>query len=213
MKVEATAINRADILQVKGMYPPPKGSTEVMGLEASGYLEGESQENRICALLSGGGYGRYAFNIHLFSVAEVHKDHLFSIPSNLSFAEGASIVESSLTSYLGLIELGKLQSSENILIYAGASGIGTTAIQMSKALKTNVITIAGTTEKCELTNSLGSDLSLNYKELNNDEMKRKIMDFTNGKGVDIIFDCIGASFVELVYFFLILVNKCFGIRF
>lgn len=156
VKMEATAVNRADTLQWKGQYPPPKGASDIIGLECSGYILNSLEEykektykknKRVMALLSGGGYA---------DVVWVHKDHLIEIPEGLSFEEAAAIPETWLTAYQLLKFVGWAKEGDTVLIHAAASGVGTAAIQLCKLLKLTAISSASSSSKLEFVRKLGS---------------------------------------------------------
>ncbi|MBS4196002.1 NAD(P)H-quinone oxidoreductase [Lederbergia citri] len=189
VKVKATALNRADLLQKRGLYPPPPGASPILGLEMSGMIEevgedvtGWQKGDRVCALLPGGGYAEYAV---------IPAGMAIRIPENLSFEEAAAIPEVFLTAFLNMFWLGKLKKGETILIHAGASGVGTAAIQLAREIGARVIVTAGTEEKRSLCLSLGAEVAIDYKE---GPFHEKVMDATSGKGVNVIFDFIGAPY-------------------
>lgn len=193
VKIKATALNRADLMQKHGKYPPPKGASPILGLEMAGEVElvGEGVEkfkpgDRVYGLLSGGGYAEYC---------TIHQELAMKIPEQFSYEEAAAIPEVFLTAYQSAIWLGKLQEKETILIHAGASGVGTAAIQLCRKLKNaRVITTAGSDEKCNLTASLGSDLCINYHV----ENYSKSLQETFGENcVNVIIDFVGSPYWEL----------------
>ncbi|MFD1706042.1 NAD(P)H-quinone oxidoreductase [Siminovitchia sediminis] len=189
VKVKAAGLNRADLLQKRGKYPPPPGAPDILGLEASGVIEkiganvkGWKKGDRVCALLPSGGYAEYA---------AIPAELAIPIPKNLSFEEGAAIPEGFLTAYLNLFDLGNLQSGETVLIHAGASGVGTAAIQLAKEAGARVIITAGSPEKLQLCRSLGADLAINYKK---GPFAAQVKESTGEKGVQLILDFIGAPY-------------------
>lgn len=190
VKIEATALNRADLMQKEGKYPPPKGVTPILGLEMAGVVErlgpnvtGISVGDRVCGLLPGGGYAEYC---------TIRADHILKIPAEFSFEAAAAIPEVYLTAYQAAIWLGKLAENETILIHAGASGVGTAAIQIVRELKkARIITTAGSGEKCSLTASLGSDLCINYNEEN---FAESIQDTFGENCVNVIIDFVGSPY-------------------
>ncbi|CAI2374666.1 unnamed protein product [Moneuplotes crassus] len=191
IKTEATGINRAETMQRKGLYPSIPGETDVIGLEAAGYLvnsqeeytSGEYKNNeRVMALLPGGGYS---------DIARVHKDHLMKIPENLSFEEGAAIPETWLTSFQLLFLVASGKEGQTALIHAAGSGIGCAAIQLCKKVGITTIAVASTNEKLELAKSIGASHGINYKE--NADFSTLVQEYTGGKGVNIILDCVGAQ--------------------
>lgn len=162
IRVKATALNRADLLQKRGHYPPPPGASSILGLEMAGIVEemgehvqGWNKGDRVCALLPGGGYAQYA---------AIPAGMAMPVPENLSFEEGAAIPEVFLTAYMNMFDLGKLQKGQSILIHAGASGVGTAAIQLAREVGANIIVTAGSQEKLDLCRSLGADTVINYTE-------------------------------------------------
>ncbi len=181
IRVYAAGINRPDIIQRLGKYPPPPGITDIPGLEVAGEIV-ESGE-KICALLAGGGYAEYA-------VAPAGQ--CLPIPENLDMIQAAALPETIFTVWNNLFKRGHLQYGETALIHGGASGIGTTAIQMAKAWGATVITTAGSDEKCGACQELGADLAINYKTQDFVEESRN---FTEGKGVDVILDMIGGDYL------------------
>lgn len=191
VKVKATALNRADLLQKRGLYPPPLGASPILGLEMSGIVEelgakvtGWKKGDRVCALLPGGGYAEYV---------SIPADMGMRIPEQLSFEQAAAIPEVFLTAYLNMFWLGDLQPGQTILIHAGASGVGTAAIQLAKEIGAKIIVTAGTPEKRELCLSLGADYAIDYKV---GPFSQKVKDATDGQGVHLILDFIGASYWE-----------------
>jgi len=190
VKVKATALNRADTIQRKGVYPPPAGASPILGLEMSGEVVGLGSDiskamlgDRVCALLPGGGYAEYV---------TVHEEMLIPIPDNMSFQDAAGIPEVFLTAYQALIYLSELKSGETILIHAGASGVGTAAIQISKTIGAKVF-ITASKGKHDLCQSLLADLCIDYKSENFQEVVEQA---TSGKGVDVVLDFLAASYFQ-----------------
>jgi len=190
VKVKSTALNRADLLQKKGKYPVPEGESPIMGLEMSGIVESVGkgvtkfkEGDRIFGLLGGGGYAEYC---------TIHEEMARSIPDFMSFEEAAAIPEVFLTAYQALMWLGELKDEETVLIHAGASGVGTAAIQLAKHLKKAQIAVtAGSKEKLDLCRSLGSILQVNYKE---QDFAEKIKEKFGENSVDLIIDFIGSPY-------------------
>ena len=189
VKVHATAVNRADLLQKKGKYPAPAGTSPILGLEMSGVVEevgpdvqGWEAGDRVASLLNGGGYAEYVV---------IPQDMAFRIPDKLTLTEAAAIPEVFLTAYLNMIQLGKLQAGERVLIHAAASGVGTAAVQLAKAMGAYVIATSGTDEKCEVVSRIGADEVINY---NNESFREEVLRLTNGEGVQMILDPVGASY-------------------
>ncbi|MGB0521840.1 MAG: NAD(P)H-quinone oxidoreductase [Flammeovirgaceae bacterium] len=191
VKVKATALNRADLAQRQGLYPPPKGESEIMGLEVAGVVEevgskvGDWEKgDRVFALLAGGGYAEYVV---------LDERLAMPIPAHLSFQEAAGIAEVFLTAYQAIVWLANLQQDETILIHAGASGVGTAAIQLAKKLGAKVIATVGSPAKISHCLSLGANLVINYKK---EDFAARVKATTEGKGVDVIIDFIGASYYK-----------------
>jgi tumor protein p53-inducible protein 3 len=189
--VRATALNRADLLQRVGKYPPPPGASTIIGLEMSGVVEkagrnvkGWSVGDRVCALLPGGGYAQKAV---------IPAGMAIAIPDQLSFEEAAAIPEAYLTAYLNLFVLGNLSAGEYVLIHAAASGVGTAAIQLAREAGAIPIVTAGSKEKLEVCEALGARHMINYKEGN---FAEKVLAYTDNRGVQVILDPIGASYWE-----------------
>ncbi len=193
VKVEATALNRADLLQKAGNYPVPEGASPILGLEMAGLVKEIGSEvteyeegDRVFGLLSGGGYTEYC---------TIHENMAMPIPDELSFEEAAGIPEVFLTAFQAIDWLGELSNRDTILIHAGASGVGTSAIQLAKHLyDARIITTAGTDEKNDLCKKLGSALSINYKEENFSD----VIDSEFGENtVDLIIDFVGSPYWDM----------------
>lgn len=189
VKVHATAINRADLLQKNGKYPVPKGASPILGLEMAGVVEqiGSNVTNwkigdRVCGLLPGGGYAQYV---------SIPSELAISIPTHLSFEEAAAIPEVFLTAYLNLFELGRLKENETVLIHAGASGVGTAAIQLVREFGAKSIITAGNEIKLNACKNLGANHVINYKD---QKFEAEIEKLTDHEGVDVILDFVGASY-------------------
>ena len=160
VKIEATALNRADLLQRRGLYPPPPGESEILGLEMAGTVAETGSQvrdwkpgDRVFALLAGGGYAEYA---------KVHHGMLMPIPANLDFAEAACIAEAFLTAWQAVVWLAKLKKGESILIHAGASGVGTAATQIAKSRGANV-TVTASAGKHGFCKKMGADRCIDYR--------------------------------------------------
>lgn len=191
VKVMAAGVNRADILQRQGLYPPPAGSSQILGLEIAGTVEavGASASNwkkgeRVFGLLTGGGYAQYAV---------IHQELAMPIPDELSFEEAAAIPEAFLTAFQSLIKLGNLNKNQTILIHAGGSGVGTAAIQIARHMGSKVIITAGSDEKVSRCRQLGAAEGINYRTT---DFHHRVMEITGGKGVDLILDFVGKPFWE-----------------
>jgi len=188
VEVKATALNRADLLQKRGHYPPPAGASPILGLEMAGIvLEGAGpwkSGDRVMALLPGGGYAERV---------RIPAGMAMPIPQGLTYAQAAGIPEVFLTAYLNLFRLGCLEAGQSVLIHAGASGVGTAAIQLAKSAGCFVIATAGSAAKLEACLEMGADAAIDYKE---GPFLPKVMEATSGKGADIIMDFVGASYWE-----------------
>ena len=188
--VRATAVNRADLAQARGHYPPPAGASEILGLEMAGVIEAIGENvtdwavgDRVCALLPGGGYAEKT---------AVPAPMLLRLPDEWSFAWGAAVPEVWLTAFVNLFLEGDLQERETVLIHAGGSGVGTAAIQLAHAVGATVFITAGTPAKLKKGRDLGADLTINYKE---QDFYEAIMAATDEQGVDLILDPVGANYL------------------
>jgi NADPH2:quinone reductase len=192
VKVEAAGVNRPDVSQRKGNYPPPQGaSPDIPGLEIAGTIVETGANvtrwkagNKICALVTGGGYAEYC---------NVPAGQCLPIPDNLSFAEAASLPETFFTVWSNVFDRGALKKGETLLIHGGSSGIGVAAIQMAKALGALVYVTAGSEEKCRFCEELGAAKAINYKTEN---FATVIQQITNGRGVDVVLDMIGGDYTS-----------------
>ncbi|KAG8445723.1 hypothetical protein GDO86_010492 [Hymenochirus boettgeri] len=192
IKVEASALNRADLLQRKGKYSPPLGASNILGLEAAGTVVafGPGTDglwkvgDRVMALLGGGGNAQYT---------TVPAGHLMPIPSGMTATDAAAIPEAWITAFQLLHFVGKAQKGETVLIHAGASGVGTAAIQLCRLAGLVPIVTAGSQEKIQIAKKLGAAAGFSYKE---EDFAAKCLEFTNGVGVDVILDCVGATHWE-----------------
>lgn len=190
VKVEATALNRADILQREGKYPPPKGESPLLGLEVAGTVEkvgagceGWKEGDRVFGLLGGGGYAEYA---------NLHHGLAMPMPEGLSFDEAAAIPEVFLTAFQALYWLGNLEMGQDVLVHAGASGVGTAAIQLATAGGARVFTTASQS-KLDACRELGAERAIDYR---NDDFVQEVLKATHKRGVDLVVDFIGAPYLE-----------------
>lgn len=191
IEVAAAGVNRPDIQQREGKYPPPKGAPDVPGLEVAGRVaalgEGVGEwavGDEVCALVIGGGYAEYA-------VAE--SGQCLPRPGPLTLVEAAGLPETYFTVYSTVIERGRLQAGEIFLVHGGSSGIGSTAIQVAKQRGARVFATAGSPEKCRFCEELGAEAAINYREADfAEEVKR----LTGGAGVDVILDMVGAAYLS-----------------
>ncbi len=191
VNVRATAVNRADLSQARGNYPPPPGASEILGLEMAGEIAAVGQDvqnwqigDRVCALLPGGGYAQQV---------AVPAGMLMRLPANWSFAQGAAVPEVWLTAYINLLMEGNLQAGETVLIHAGASGVGTAAIQLARAAGATAFVTAGSEAKLARCRDLGAALAVNYKEA---DFLTAVHKATDGAGVDLILDPVGGSYLQ-----------------
>lgn len=189
--VHATALNRADLMQAAGNYPPPPGASDILGLEMAGVIAEVGPDvrawqvgDRVCALLSGGGYAE--------KVA-VPQALLMPIPPEWSFEEAAGLPETYMTAFVNLFMEARLRPMETVLVHGGASGIGTAAIQMLHGLGHRVLVTAGSEEKVAACLRLGADLAVNYRT---QDFAQEVMDFTQGAGVDVILDMVGGDYFD-----------------
>ena len=191
IRVAAAGVNRPDLRQRQGGYPPPPGVTEVLGLEVAGevvscgddvlsFAEGD----KVVALVAGGGYAEYC-------VAPAPQ--VLPWPSGLSAVEAAALPETYFTVWTNLLRIGRLAEGETVLIHGGASGIGTTAIQIARAMGATVYVTAGTDEKCRACRDLGATEAINYKTT---RFEQEIARLTDGRGVDVILDMICADYLD-----------------
>jgi NADPH:quinone reductase len=193
IRVAASGINRPDVFQRTGNYPVPPGASDIPGLEVAGVVVGGDAAamtqagfklgDRVCALVAGGGYAELC----TAPIAQC-----LPVPKGLSDLEAASLPETFFTVWSNVFDRGRLQAGETLLIQGGSSGIGVTAIQLAKALGAKVIVTAGSDEKCAACLTLGADHAINYKT---QDFKEEVKRLTDGKGVDVILDMVGGSYV------------------
>lgn len=189
--VYATALNRADLMQRAGNYPPPPGASEILGLEMAGRIgavganvSGWRVGDRVCALLAGGGYAERV---------NVPSEMLMPVPDGWSYEQAAAVPEVFLTAFVNLFMEAGLQPGETVLIHGGASGVGTAGIQLTREAGCRVFATAGTAEKAARCVELGAELVINYKE---EDFAGRIQHYTNDQGVDVILDIVGADYLE-----------------
>jgi putative PIG3 family NAD(P)H quinone oxidoreductase len=188
--VRATAVNRADLSQARGHYPPPPGASEILGLEMAGVIRavgagvsGWKAGDRVCALLSGGGYAEQA---------AVPYQMLLRLPDDWTFAQGAAVPEVWYTAFVNLFLEANLQPGETALIHAGASGVGTAAIQLAVAAGARACVTAGAAEKLNRCRALGAMLAINYKT---EDFLERVLAATKNEGVDVILDPVGGPYL------------------
>ena len=194
IRVRAAGVNRPDVLQRKGAYPPPKGASDLPGLEASGEVAALGEGVRrwrvgdpVTALTPGGGYAEYVV---------VHETNALPIPHGITFTEAAAIPETFFTVWHNVFQRGGLKPGENFLVHGGSSGIGTAAIQLASTFDAFVLTTAGSPEKCEACVQLGANRAINYRE---EDFVSVVKEATDGKGVDVILDMVGGDYVDRNY--------------
>ena len=191
IKVAAAGVNRVDALQRRGRYTPPAGSSLILGVEVAGEVVATASPksrfkpgDKVCGLIVGGGYAEYV---------NVPEGQVLPLPENLSFVEGAALLETLATNWSALYDQGRLMAGETLLIHGGASGIGTTAIQMARILGAGKIFVtAGSDEKCKACVALGADRAINYRT---EDFVEVIRAETNGRGVDVILDMVAGDYV------------------
>jgi len=194
IKVRAAGVNRPDVLQRKGAYPPPPGASDLPGLEVSGEVAalGVGAErwrigDSVVALTPGGGYAEYV---------AVHGSNALPLPAGFTFTEAAALPETFFTVWHNVFERGGLKAGDRFLVHGGSSGIGTTAIQLAKAFGTYVMTTAGSQDKCEACLRLGADRAINYRE---EDFVAAVKEATGGEGVDVILDMVGGDYIGRNY--------------
>ena len=193
VKVVATSINRPDLVQRAGKYPPPPGDSEILGLEVSGTIaetgpgvEDWKVGDRVISLVGGGGYAEYAV---------AYASHLMRIPDSVSFEEAACICESYITAFLNIFMIGAFQDGQTAILHGGGGGVNTAAIQLCKALTPNSnLIVTAQPSKMDRVSELGADLVINYLE--NPDFTEIVKEFTAKKGVDLILDHVGAKYLS-----------------
>jgi len=187
--VAASGVNRPDVLQRRGRYPPPPGASDIPGLEVAGTIasvgdgvEGWRAGDRVCALVSGGGYA---------TMCVAPAPQCLPVPASLDLAAAAAIPETFFTVWTNVFERGRLRSGESALFHGGSSGIGTTAIQLASARGARVFATAGSDEKCRACEALGAERAINYRT---DDFVAVVQERTGGRGVDLVLDIIGGDY-------------------
>ncbi len=188
IKVAAAGVNRPDLMQRAGLYPPPAGAPETLGLEVAGVIEGVGggvtrwrEGDEVCALLPGGGYATYAI---------AHEGSALPVPKGLSLTEAAALPETVFTVWANVFEAGMLKPKETLLVHGGASGIGTMAIQMARAHGARVFATAGADDKCRICEKLGAERGINYRSVDFEEVLRE------AGGADVVLDMVGGPYVQ-----------------
>jgi NADPH2:quinone reductase len=191
VRVAAAGVNRPDVMQRMGMYPPPPGAPDIPGLEIAGEVVALGDKvtrlrtgDKVCALVPGGGYAEYCVADEAIALP---------VPKGLSMIEAAALPETFFTVWHNMMERGALKAGETVLIHGGTSGIGTTAIMIAKAFGAKVVTTAGSPEKCEACKKLGADVAINYKT---EDFVTATKAATGGRGADLIIDIIGGNYVD-----------------
>jgi tumor protein p53-inducible protein 3 len=190
LRVRATAVNRADLLQRQGLYPPPPGASTILGLECAGdvvevgqAVQGWQIGDRAMALLPGGGYAEEAV---------VHHGSAMHVPAALSYEEAGAVPEVFLTAFLNLFLLGDVQAGGAALVHGGGSGVGTASITLLREAGVRCVVTAGSDEKCQRCRALGADVALNYRA---GDFAPLVREATGGRGVDVVLDSIGGKYL------------------
>jgi len=191
IKVAAAGLNRPDLLQRQGLYPPPPGASSVLGLEVAGTIAALGREvhnfkvgDSVCALLTGGGYAEYCLASACCCLP---------IPKGFNPNEAAALPETFFTVWSNVFDSAKLKPGECLLLHGGSSGIGTAAIQLAKAFGAQVIVTAGSDDKCSYCRELGADLAINYRQ---QDFVEAALQYRHGQGVDVILDMIGGDYLS-----------------
>ncbi len=191
IRVAYAGVNRPDVLQRTGSYPPPRGASPHLGLEVAGVVAAVGQGvpewqkgDRVCALVNGGGYAEYV---------AAPAGQVLPVPAGLSMAQAAALPETVLTVWANVVERGRLQAGETLLVHGGTSGIGVAAIQIAKALGARVFCTVGTPEKAGAAQKLGADAAIDYRRR---DFMVEVSKLTEGRGVDVILDMVGGPYIE-----------------
>ncbi len=194
IEVVAAGVNRPDVMQRMGLYPPPPGAPDIPGLEIAGEVVARGsgvtrwkEGDKVMALVVGGGYAEFCL---------AHESHALPVPAGLSLTEAAAIPETFFTVWYNAFERGRLAARETLLVHGGSSGIGTTAIQLAAAFGARVIATAGTAEKCEACRKLGADVAINYKTEDFVAVTRQA---TGDRGADLVLDIVGGDYIDRNY--------------
>lgn len=191
IKVSAAGLNNADLLQARGKYPPPPGASPILGMEVSGIVaelgegvQGWNRNDRVCALLPGGGYAEYAV---------VDAGSVLPVPDGIDLAQAAGLPEAAFTAWTNIIDTGHLQPGETLLIHGGTSGIGSLGVQIFAARGHTVFTTAGSDEKCAAAKRWGAARAINYRA---EDFVAVVKAETANQGVDVILDMVGGSYIQ-----------------
>jgi putative PIG3 family NAD(P)H quinone oxidoreductase len=191
IKVSAAGVNRADLLQAAGLYPPPPGASELLGMEVSGVIESVGDRvkdwapgQEVCALLAGGGYAEYV---------AVPAGQVLPHPVGLDLTDSAGVPEVACTVWSNLVMTAHLHEGQLLLMHGGASGVGSHAIQVARALGARVAVTAGSTAKLDACRELGAEILINYRD---EDFVARVHEATGGRGADVIFDIMGAAYLD-----------------
>jgi NADPH2:quinone reductase len=191
IRVAAAGVNRPDVMQRQGRYPPPPGASDIPGLEIAGVVESAGRAanglrpgDMVCALVSGGGYAEYC---------AAPAAQCLPLPQGIDLVHAAAIPETSFTVWTNVFERGRLAAGETLLVHGGSSGIGTTAIQIASALGARVFATAGSADKCAACEALGAERAFNYRET---DFVAALREYTGGRGADVILDIVGGDYFQ-----------------
>lgn len=191
IKVAAAGVNRPDVIQRTGHYPPPPGASDVLGLEVAGVVVGRGEGvaepalgEQVCALVISGGYAEYCVAPAALCLP---------VPAPLSLIEAAGLPETTFTVWTNVSERGRLQAGESFLVHGGTSGIGTTAIPLAKAFGARVFATAGSAEKCQVCRDLGAEIAINHRS---EDFVAVVKEATGRRGVDVILDMVGGDYLQ-----------------
>ncbi len=191
IKVAGAGLNNADLLQARGKYPPPPGASPILGMEVSGMVaelgegvEGWKPGDKVCALIPGGGYAEFAL---------ADAGCVLPVPASIELVQAAGLPEAAFTAWTNIMDTGRLQPGESLLIHGGTSGIGSLAIQIFAARGHTVFTTAGSDKKCEAARNFGATRAINYR---NEDFVAVVKAETGNKGVDVLLDMVGGSYVQ-----------------
>jgi putative PIG3 family NAD(P)H quinone oxidoreductase len=191
VEVAFAGVNRPDVLQRLGRYPPPPGASDLPGLEIAGTIvalgegvDGAWADRRVCALVTGGGYARYC---------RARADHCLPVPEGLPLAEAAALPETLFTVWHNVFERGWASEGETLLVHGGTSGIGSMAIKLARLFGLNVITTCGSNAKCAAALALGADHAINYRE---EDFVTRVAELTSGAGVDLVLDMVAGDYTQ-----------------
>ena len=190
IRVAAAGVNRPDVMQRRGMYPPPSGAPHVPGLEISGTVvdlgdgvENELQGQRVCALVSGGGYAQYCL---------AKAGHCLPVPAALTMVEAAALPETLFTVWHNVFQRGYIREGETLLVHGGTSGIGTMAIMLARQFDVEVVVTCGSDDKCARALEIGANHAINYKS---EDFVERVKTITQGKGVNVVLDMVGGDYL------------------